>query len=36
MQVKSKVDLWVGIIIWVGIFIMAGTITLLQDQTTCF
>ncbi len=33
MRVKSKVDLWVGIVIWSVIFIMVGTISRLSEQT---
>jgi len=33
MQVKSKIDLWVGLVIWSVIVIMAGSMTRLNDQT---
>lgn len=33
MRVKSKIDLWVGIVIWSVIVIVAGTMTMLNDQT---
>jgi uncharacterized membrane protein YdbT with pleckstrin-like domain len=32
MRVKSKIDLWVAIIIWVGILVTAGTMTTQYDQ----
>ncbi|MDW7740613.1 MAG: PH domain-containing protein, partial [Bacillota bacterium] len=32
MRVKSKVDLWIAVVIWAGIAIMAGTITMQHDQ----
>jgi uncharacterized membrane protein YdbT with pleckstrin-like domain len=33
MRVKSKIDLWIAIVIWAGIVIMAGTILTQSDQT---
>jgi hypothetical protein len=33
MRVKSKIDLWISIVIWSVIFVMVGTMTRLGDQT---
>jgi len=33
MRVKSKIDLWVSIVIWSIIAIIVGTMTMLDDQT---
>jgi hypothetical protein len=33
MRVKSKIDLWVSIVIWSVIVIMVGTMIRLVDQT---
>ncbi len=32
MRVKSKIDLWVAVIIWVVIIVMAGAMTTQHDQ----
>lgn len=33
MQVKSKIDLWIAIIIWVGILVTAGTMITQYEQS---
>ncbi len=33
MRVKSKIDLWISIVIWSVTFVMVGTMTRLGDQT---
>ena len=33
MRVKSKIDLWIAVVIWAGIVIMAGTMIMQNYQT---